>query len=95
MKEEAKGQGVDTQESDGVHCPKGAGQDQGWGHKVKSSKLGLGGTNAEASEEQARGGSRGFWKIPQIPEGTPHKGWLKGTGMSFRSTNEETETLNG
>lgn len=42
------------------HLSKGPIQDGGWGHKVKSSKLDLDGTNAEASEKQARGRRRRF-----------------------------------
>lgn len=38
--------------------PGAPGQDQGWGHKVKSSKLDLDGTNTEASKKQAKGSGR-------------------------------------
>lgn len=81
-------------------CPadtftKGPGQDRGWGHEVKTPKLGLGGTSAEASEKQARGRRERFSKILQVPDSTPPKGWLKGTSTSFPSTKEETEVPSG
>lgn len=81
LKEKTEGQGPDTWER-----PR---QDQAWDHKVRSSKLGLYGTKSEASEEQARSGSRRFWKIPQVPGRAPQKGWLGRTGMTFPFTNED------
>lgn len=97
LKEKTEGQGPDTRERLSEHLSKGPGQDRAWDHKVRSSKLGLYGTKSEASEEQARGGSRRFWKITQVPGRAPCKGWLGRTGLTFPFANEDrlTEWLNG